>query len=995
MRTPSKIKIKGEMEAIHACEHDPSTSIPFAEDLIMEALDNQDEDLLTFSRCEVTYDSTTTTMNKEEYSKQLKDTSAIVRSLSAIIRPPSLDLAKQVAGEMNAWGYEEKFRPTSELTDLADSDGNGPFSSVSPSVSIGEAARRRLNMAEGLPPVDCLVRSLPTWAADELWDLTANAILGTFGSKSVCPLPISPPLPDLMKPTTHTSSGIRMDQNLLLRRIIHEAPRSILDLVLQQCSTEMRQILQPSCKRLREAVDETSCVIGNPRREGRFLERMMRDAPNTVFDLIISLAQKGLTDKGMLRIACRRLRYAADVGATRLTFKGQTYDRESRRKYPTLSQPLLLPQLLHPGRWSLVSSISCLGTSLLSIVGISPLLIELDVNGSANLQDLTPLAACSRLKSLNISATGVSSLSLLSSCSALETLSLDNCRHINSSQLLQLSSCTSLKSLSFTNIAVANLLPLSSLTRLTEIRLSGTAISTLHPLASCQDLRRIYADNCPLLIDLSTLYQLTCLETLSLNASAQITSLRTLNSCLDLKSLSCQYLGGISDLSPLSSCPLLESLDLSGCTSIVSIQPLADLHFLKVLNCNQTRVADLSPLCGLQGLIQLSLSGTPINDIAPILHLSSLVSLSLSNLLLLGPPTSNFYIPRINDLLLASPSTAIQSLGSSVFPFVHQNLLNAPFLIDLIRDLSSKNNPDSNSTRKEMIYQITKMAASADGRRGIVYSGGVDTLINLLSSITVTANYSSIIKTLALIAEDEGGRNISQGVFDPSEANLFANLVRILESHSHSGSCVSSIGELIWVLSARGDKVKRDIASIPNALELLLSAAQSRPREKSRVTELAYAANLIGCLGCLAIDESVCDEIAALDGIIPALLSFISLPEQDLWMGTELRSRAAILLGLIGSIEESAVEISEMPRSFDILAKAIRDGVFYSKYGRWCQREQCAGVLESLVEFPEVRAKMKQSSVIQVLKEISKQKAATSAFKSSARNVMSKLKSDD
>ena len=134
---------------------------------------------LSFSRHKVTYDSTTTTMNKEEYSKQLKDTSAIVRPLSAIIRQPVADLAKQVAGEFNVWGYEEFILPdASEFSHLADSAGNGPSSSAAASVSIGEAARRRLNMAEGLPPVEYLVWSLPTWAADELWDLTATAILG-------------------------------------------------------------------------------------------------------------------------------------------------------------------------------------------------------------------------------------------------------------------------------------------------------------------------------------------------------------------------------------------------------------------------------------------------------------------------------------------------------------------------------------------------------------------------------------------------------------------------------------------------------------------------------------------------------------------------------------------------------------------------------------------------------------------------------------------------
>lgn len=134
---------------------------------------------LSFSRHQIKFDPAWT-LTKEEYSRQLKDSSAIVRPLSAITRGFAVtDLAKQVAGGFNTWGYEEFVRPdTSEFANLADSAGNGPSSSAAASVSIGEAARRRLNMAEGLPPVEYLVWSLPTWAADELWNLTATAILG-------------------------------------------------------------------------------------------------------------------------------------------------------------------------------------------------------------------------------------------------------------------------------------------------------------------------------------------------------------------------------------------------------------------------------------------------------------------------------------------------------------------------------------------------------------------------------------------------------------------------------------------------------------------------------------------------------------------------------------------------------------------------------------------------------------------------------------------------
>ena len=165
-------------------------------------------------------------------------------------------------------------------------------------------------------------------------------------------------------------------------------------------------------------------------------------------------------------------------------------------------------------------------------------LTSLELHGSQQLSDLSPLAALTQLTSL------------------------------------YLSDCQQIRDLS----------PLASLTQLTSLSLTGCQqVSDLSPLAGLTQLTSLYLTGCQQVSDLSPLAGLTQLTSLSLSDCRQVRDLSPLAGLTQLTSLtlfSCQQ---VRDLSPLAGLTQLTSLDLSGCPNVTDLKPLNELPNLKDL----------------------------------------------------------------------------------------------------------------------------------------------------------------------------------------------------------------------------------------------------------------------------------------------------------------------------------------------------------------------------------------------------------------------------
>ncbi len=99
-----------------------------------------------------------------------------------------------------------------------------------------------------------------------------------------------------------------------------------------------------------------------------------------------------------------------------------------------------------------------------------PQLEEVDILGCSDIGDLTPLAACVNLRTLDCSCTAVSSLEPLAKCTSLHTLGCSR-------------------------TAVSSLKPLASCTSLHTLNCSGTTVSSLDPLATCTALKKLVCNS--------------------------------------------------------------------------------------------------------------------------------------------------------------------------------------------------------------------------------------------------------------------------------------------------------------------------------------------------------------------------------------------------------------------------------------------------------------------------------------------------------------------
>ena len=291
------------------------------------------------------------------------------------------------------------------------------------------------------------------------------------------------------------------------------------------------------------------------------------------------------------------------------------------------------------------------------------------------IQDISPIAALTRLNYLDIGRNQIVDLSPLANLTNLKYLHLTQNPHIT--DLSPLANLTGLMELTLARLSITDITSLENLTQLTYLRLDSNQISDISPLTNLALLERLRIerneitdisplsgltnlrelslvenpihDFSPLLelegieldidIDLGKLDELNVVvevpdpnlkqlisETLSLPAVELLTQVQMLR----LIALDAGGNRGITDLTGLEYATNIQSLGLYR-NPIVDISTFAHLTKLETFNLWGCRVDDLSPLRNLKSLRGINLGWNQISDVSPLSELTNLTHLGLDS----------------------------------------------------------------------------------------------------------------------------------------------------------------------------------------------------------------------------------------------------------------------------------------------------------------------------------------------------------------------------
>ena len=221
---------------------------------------------------------------------------------------------------------------------------------------------------------------------------------------------------------------------------------------------------------------------------------------------------------------------------------------------------------------------------------------------------------------------------LLGDCSNLQILNFGtntgtNVRR-NVSDISILASCTNLQTLDISGTNVSDISPLTSCTNLQTLNLSFTSVNgDISPLASCTNLETLELNNTRV-TDISALAYCSNLESLELN-STDVTYISILANCCNLRTLDLNHTS-VNDISVLADCSKLETLEFC-VTPVNDISALADCSNLETLGFSYTSVDDISALEHKYNLVSLDIEETAVTDITPLIYCTNLQSLNIQD----------------------------------------------------------------------------------------------------------------------------------------------------------------------------------------------------------------------------------------------------------------------------------------------------------------------------------------------------------------------------
>lgn len=253
---------------------------------------------------------------------------------------------------------------------------------------------------------------------------------------------------------------------------------------------------------------------------------------------------------------------------------------------------------------------------------LAPLLRTLHLDRCAGLTDLALLAGFTRLTSLDLGGcSGLGDLAPLAGLTALESLRLHRCREVKDiAPLLKLRALRRLD-LSMTGIAsvsglgaalpdletlslqgcrgLRDIRPLSGLRRLATLDLGWTGIKDLSALTDVGAVTELDLTSCAHLTTLKGIGAMPRLRVLRMDKLRRLRSLDGLGHHPDVTELVLTDCVELGDLTAIGGLPGLESLELTGCerlTSVTGVEALPGLILLRVRDC--TALGDFSSLAG-------------------------------------------------------------------------------------------------------------------------------------------------------------------------------------------------------------------------------------------------------------------------------------------------------------------------------------------------------------------------------------------------------------
>lgn len=205
------------------------------------------------------------------------------------------------------------------------------------------------------------------------------------------------------------------------------------------------------------------------------------------------------------------------------------------------------------------------------------------------------IGGLTKLKELDLSSCGLSSVSSIGNLTKLELLNLSG----NSiSDISAFSSVSQLRTLNLSSNAVTALDSLASAAKLETLDISDNSVTSLAPLAGCTALLSINA-NGNQISDISVAANWVSLQTIMISRNA-VADLSALASCPNLTHVEAAE-NAITDISFMASVPGLTYLDVSH-NAVTQIPVLPEGAKLQQFYASYNQLSDISPLIGLQEL---------------------------------------------------------------------------------------------------------------------------------------------------------------------------------------------------------------------------------------------------------------------------------------------------------------------------------------------------------------------------------------------------------
>lgn len=254
--------------------------------------------------------------------------------------------------------------------------------------------------------------------------------------------------------------------------------------------------------------------------------------------------------------------------------------------------------------------------------------VPADAKSYADLQYLP------HLTSLTIESGSKGDLSCLDHLEELEDLNLNNIR-LSEEDLTRIAAHTKLQKLSLAGCSLSSINALAPLTELTRLDLSGNTLRNITVLSGMLNLRELYLGN-NVITSLEPLAALSKLEKLDISYNS-VSSVAPLWNLKNLQSLVAPHnqIGSVDDLHSLAK---LEVLDLSY-NNLADIGPLASLTALVELNVSNNALTSMNGIEKLLQLRMLNLSYNQITQLPAFQKTCELVNIDMSHNLLLNVDT--------------------------------------------------------------------------------------------------------------------------------------------------------------------------------------------------------------------------------------------------------------------------------------------------------------------------------------------------------------------